>query len=327
MRKSGFTAVLSLLLVGLVFVGTGYAGQRYEFSDVKKIKLEGVSGDLVVLPGEGDQVVVELFSDVKPKRSFRGDVEQDDKTVYLEEHWRGGSSHGEVRWTVYLPKDIKPPKITVSTASGDLSAEGITARFRFTSASGDIELSGVTLVDGSSFSTASGDIVLNEMTVDEGSEFSTASGDVELEGVTIMEDCSFSTASGEVSARHCRGFFQLSSASGDVEMRDCQPTDKCVLSSASGDVSIYLDKMPQHDLKASSASGRVLLDVEDFGDDFTLVMVKREDRGRISCPFDYTHEDTFEDYDQDYEEKIVERGSGQPEVYLRTASGKVIVKN
>jgi len=326
MRKFGVLSAAVFVGVVLVFMATGIADERYEFSGVTRIKVDGVSGDITILPADSTTGVVELRADVRPPRSFRPEVEQDGKTLYIEERWGGGSSSGRVEWTIYLPRDEKPPKIKVSTASGELTCRGIAARIRFNTASGDIELSNVTLGEGSSFSTASGDVIVEDMAVEEGSEFSTASGDVILKNVTIGEDCEFSTASGDVKCRDCAGYFELSSASGDVVARDCEISGRGSFSSASGDVRLYLDKLPKHDLKATSASGNVLLDVDDFGDNFTLVMVKREDRGRISCPFDFTHEDVFEDY-HTYEEKIVERGSGQPEIYLRTASGKVVVKD
>jgi DUF4097 and DUF4098 domain-containing protein YvlB len=216
----------------------------------------------------------------------------------------------------------------MSTSSGELECRGVHARIDFSTASGNILLSSVTLGDGSSFSTASGDVVLEEMTVDEGSEFSTASGDVVLENVTIGPSCTFSTASGDVRCTRCKGHLELSSASGNVVVRNCEPAGRSSFSTASGNVSLALDKLPAGDIKASSASGDVLLEVGDFGDSFTLVMVAREDDGRISCPFDFTEEDTYED-DQGnvYEEKIVERGAGKPEISLRTSSGDVIVKD
>lgn len=327
MRKIGVPAAVAVLLVAWVLVGTGSADQRFEFEGVTKIKLEGISGDITILQGEDEIGLVELYSDVRPKGGFRGEVEQEGKTLYIEERWGRGSASGEVRWTIYLPKGQKPPRIKASTASGDLDCSGISARINFSTASGDIDFTEVTLQEGSGFSTASGDITLEDMTADEGSDFSTASGDVSLINVSIGEDCAFSTASGDVKCTGCTGFLELSTASGDVTVRDSEPSGRSSFSSASGDVKVYLDKLPTHDMKASSASGDVLLDVKDFGDDFTLVMVKREDRGRISCPFDYTSEDIIDDDHHTYVEKIVERGSGKPEIYLRTASGNVVVKD
>jgi len=326
MRKFGVLAAVTLLGMLLVFSATGNAKERWEFSDVTKIKFEGISGDITILQGKGKEGVVELRADVRPRRSFRPEVEQDGKTLYIEERWGGRSTNGHLEWTIYLPEGQKPPRIKASTASGELVCRKVAVRIRFSTASGNIELTEVTLSEGSSFSTASGDIILEDMEVDEGSDFSTASGDVVLDNVTIGEDCGFSTASGEVRCVGCKGHFDLSSASGDVVVKKCEITGRSDFSAASGDVRLYIDRLPKHDLKASTASGKVLLDVGDFGDDFTLVMVKREDRGRISCPFDFTSEDTFEDY-HTYEEKIVERGSGKPEIYLHTASGSVVVKD
>jgi hypothetical protein len=67
--------------------------------------------------------------------------------------------------------------------------------------------------------------------------------------------------------------------------------------------------------------------VNNFGSDFTLILIKRQDRGRISCPFDYTSSDTFEEGRHVYEEHIVRQGSGRPEIYLKTASGSITVRN
>jgi len=327
MSKQAVRFAVILLSIFALTATIIHADESFEFSGVTKIKFEGVSGDIIVRQGDSKTGMVELQSDVYPSRSFRPEVEQDGKTLYIEERWRRGSSEGDIQWTIILPQGEKPPKITASTASGDLDCRDVSARFRFNTASGQIELTGVSLVEGSSFNTASGDVILEDMTVDEGSEFSTASGDVLLDNLTIREDCGFSTASGDVRATRCSGYFDLSTASGDVVVKRCDLAGYNSFSSASGDVFVMLDKLPDGDLKASTASGKVVLDVDDFGDDFTLVMVKRENRGRISCPFDYTSEDLFEDHDDYYEEKIVERGSGGPEIFLRTASGSVIVKD
>ena len=90
-------------------------------------------------------------------------------------------------------------------------------------------------------------------------------------------------------------------------------------------MALYLETVPENDLSASSASGDVLLDIEDFSGDCTLILIKRQDKGRITCPFDYTDEETFKDYHV-YEKKTIQRGSGGPVLELRTASGKVKVK-
>lgn len=328
MRRFRGCIFAAVLLVAAVLVTNGQAQKQWEFSEVTKIKFEGISGDVVITQGEGNTGYVDVEVDVYPLRSFRPEVEQDGRILYIEERWRGHSSRGDVQWTIELPQTERPIKINMSTASGAFECRGkINARLRFNTASGDIDLTAATLVEGSTFNTASGDINLADMEVNEGTEFNTASGDVVLENITIGEDCSFSTASGNVIAENCRGEFELSTASGDVRVRDCDLTGWCTFSTASGDVSVRLDKLPDRGLRASTASGRVTLDCSDFGDNFTLVMVKRENRGRISCPFDFTSEDIYEEWDHLWEEKTVEHGSGGPEILLSAATGSIIVED
>ena len=63
------------------------------------------------------------------------------------------------------------------------------------------------------------------------------------------------------------------------------------------------------------------------GDDFTLIMTKREDKGRIDSPFEPTSERTFQRNDRTYIEQTVVRGSGVPTIALSTASGSIQVRN
>ena len=327
MKKRAILLVLFLVWAGaLAAAPSGNAG-RFEFpAEVTAIEFEGVSGDVTLIPAEGATGLVKLRASVRPEGNFRPEVDREGSTLYITEHWKSNSS-GSVEWVIYLPKAQKPYRFKMSTASGNLTCKNISAGVNFNTASGNIELSGVTVADGSNFSTASGDIILRDMAVDEGGQFSTASGDVVLENVTIGEDCGFSTASGDVRSTGCKGYFALSSASGDVVVKNCELVGRSKFSTASGNVNMYLDRLPAHNLKASSASGDVVFTCADFGGDFSLVLVAREDGGDISCPFDFTSEDTFEENGEVYDEKIVERGNGRPEISLSTASGEVIVKD
>jgi DUF4097 and DUF4098 domain-containing protein YvlB len=327
MRRFLIFAALICLTAGAVFSATGSADEEWELSGVTKIKLNGVSGDVIIRPAGDRTGRVELRSRVRPEDSFTHKVKQSGGTLHLKEKFRGNSS-GEVEWTIYLPKTKEPMRILINTASGDLECSDAAVDISFKTASGDIELSEVELAEGSGFNTASGDFTLENMTITEGCDFSTASGDFELEDLTIEENCNFSTASGDIKCINCKcgDDVDFSSASGDVIIRDVKMKGMGDFSSASGDVSLYFDELPVDDLSASSASGDVYLSVDDFGDDFTLILIKRKNKGRISCPFDYTSEETFKDH-HTYVKKIVKRGSGHPEIELRTASGRVVVKD
>jgi DUF4097 and DUF4098 domain-containing protein YvlB len=346
MRRILIPAAALLLIASATTTAHAFQTEQHEFSGVTRISGDGTSGDVIIKPTDGRQVRIELFQDVTPAENFQGEVKQSGSTVTIRERWSGRNSHGQVRWTVYLPQNGDPTQLIWDTASGDLSAEGVTVNLKFDTASGDLDLSGVTLVDGSRFDTASGDITLTGMTVSDGCEFDTASGDITLDDVTLGEGCDFSTASGDVDlvnvtattqcefstasgdvhATGSRGAFDLSSASGNVRISDCELTGQGDFSSASGDVVVRFGRLPAHDLSVSSASGDVTLQASDFGRNYTLVMVARKDRGRISCPMSFTTEDEFEKNGKTYLRKTVTAGSGGPEIHLSTASGSVIVR-
>jgi DUF4097 and DUF4098 domain-containing protein YvlB len=313
------------LIVLLVMVASMAAtsAETWSFGKFSRIKLDGVSGDVTLLSEGRGEIVVQLDSDVRPASAFDARVEEDGDTLRITEEWRGSGS-GRVSWTIYVPQGAGP-EIRISSASGSLDARGISARLDLETASGSIDLNDVELRSGSELSTASGSFTLRNMTAREGTEFSTASGDFNLIDLDLEQGVEMSTASGDIQCDGCRGQMELSTASGDVRIRASRIEGASEFSSASGDVILELDSMPEENLSASSASGDVRLRSADFSGSYSLVLIAREDRGRIVSPFRYTSSRTFEDYHV-YEEKKVERGSGGPRIKLRTASGSVIVE-
>ena len=271
----------------------------------------------------GGEIVVQLDSDVRPASAFEARVEEDGDTLRITEKWRGSGS-GDVSWTIYVPQGAAL-EIRISSSSGSLDARGISARLDLDTSSGSIDLDNVELLRGSVLNTASGSFTLRNMTAGEGTKFSTASGDFNLSDLDLEQGVEMSTASGDIKCNGCRGHMEFSTASGDVKIRASRIEGASEFSSASGDVILELDSMPEDDLSASSASGDVLLRSADFSGSYSLVLIAREDKGRIVSPFSYTSSRTFEDHHV-YEEKRVERGSGGPRITLRTASGSVIVE-
>ncbi len=337
-------AFIALFVVALGATPT-QAQQEWSFSGVDSIDLDGVSGDVVVRQGQGSEILIVLDESVRPADAFRGTAEQRGSTVFVEEDWGGGNSRGSVEWTLVIPASMEP-EIRIDTASGRLEASGVQARFEFDSASGYIRLDDMTLLEGSSFDTASGDIALTDVVIGDDVDFDTASGDIVLTDVVIGDDVNFDTASGDVEITGVRtgagfdastasgnvrierseGVLRGSSASGNVHVIETALTGPSKFSSASGDVTVRLTALPEYELEASSASGDVRFDAA-FGNDFTLVMTKREDRGRINSPFEPTSEETFRRNNRQYVRQTVERGSGGPEIRLSTASGSIEVRN
>ena len=317
-------AFIALFVLALGATPT-QAQQEWSFSGVDSIDLDGVSGDVVVRRAEGSEIRIMLDENVRPADAFLGTAEQRGSTIFVEEDWAGGSSRGSVEWTLLIPASMEP-EIRIDTASGDLEASGVQAHFDFDTASGDIRLDDMTLLEGSSFDTASGDIVLTDVVIGDDVDFDTASGDVELTGVRAGAGFDASTASGNVRIERSEGVLRGSSASGNVRVTETALSGPSRFSSASGNVTVRLTALPEYELEASSASGDVRFEA-GFGSDFTLIMTKREDRGRIDSPFEPTSEDTFRRNNRQYVRQTVERGSGGPEIRLSTASGSIEVRN
>ncbi len=313
-------------LMGAVVVSpvAAQSEHTWSFSGIDRINLDGTSGDLEIGLADGNEFELRLEQNVRPGGAFRGEVEQHGSTLNIHEEWGHGSSRGSVRWILAVPASARLT-IVMDTASGGVEAEFVSARFEIDTASGDFVLRGGGILAGSDIATASGDFKLSNVTVGEGVEMSTASGDIDLNAVIGGRGFEFSTASGDVTVRNSTGILKASSASGDVRVYDSELNGASRFSSASGDVTVRLNAIPTHDLELSSASGNVQL-TAGFGSDFTLVMSKRQDRGRIRSPFAFTSEETYERHGQTYERKTVVRGAGGPEIRLSTASGNVEVR-
>lgn len=348
--KSVCRCLLAGLLVVMVTFDTTVASERVEtffFEGIHSIDIETVSGNITITPGKTDKLTVELINDLDDPEQLDPELDADDGELSIEENFTGRHVRGETHWTIYLPKSAKLRLIECSTASGDMFFEGFDVDYVETeSASGEVSIDSV---DAKEFelSTASGAIVLDDCKVDfvkAGSasgkisvnsvrakeiDLSTASGKI------LLEDCEAKTietssASGKISVGSVTAEeFELSTASGRIVVEDCDVEELAEVSCASGDVEIHLSQLPSRRLEASSASGDVDLEVPQFGDNFTMTLTKRADRGKIKCPFEYTEKETIRLHRHDRyltDRYLVQRGEGGPDIKLSTASGTIRVK-
>jgi hypothetical protein len=343
-----FRSVIFLVAMAVAF-GPVLAYDRtetFEFEDVQSIHVKTVCGGLEIVPGEGSQFVVVVENRLDDPRLFKRRVEAKRGQLLIDEDLLGRSVHGGTDWTIHVPKSAELQSVEFSTASGGFTLDRVDADFIETDiASGSVYINNAK-VQELDLSTASGSVEIENCQADridaesasgnvEASnveakklELSTASGSVRIRG-SRAERIKASSASGQVRISSTDGKeMDLSSASGCVRMEDCRVDLSAEMSCASGDVLARLSRLPSDLLHASTASGDVLLEVADFGQDFTMTLTKRADRGRIRCPFEYTDRETFRlNRGDDYltERYLVERGTGGPEVELSTASGTIRV--
>ncbi len=309
-------AVLIVLTAGVVFGGIPEKLQK-EFTGKDKIKIEAVSGDVVVLTRSGNKISVNVVYDVTPKDAFTPVIREQGKTLRLKEEWRGNRSTGTVTWNLTVPPETE---IEFEAASGDISASGLQKSFEAKSASGDIELTD--MKGNIDVSTASGDVTLENISGD--IEVNTASG--EVDGDNLDGSIDISCASGDIKINKAKGGFDLSCASGDLDIRDIVLTGDCEFSAASGDVVVSLANTAAYDLSVSSASGDAVLDYNgnDIKGSFEMQAKKRG--GRIVCPFPFDHEEEFEAWGQTYIKKTFTRSGDSPVVKIHSASGKAVLR-
>ena len=291
------SVILCMMLIGNAFAQKEQT-YRKEFKAKANLDINLVSGDCIIEVGGSDVIKVNVKYSVSPKGSFEPVIKESSNTLKLKGKWHGSSS-GNVTWTITVPAKTE---VEFSSASGDLSVEGIMASVEGRTASGDI-----------SISNSKGDF-----------ELKTASGDIEAEN--IKGEFEFKTASGDLDIKDASGSFDLSCASGDIEASDVTIIDEGSFSTASGDVEVSLAKTPTADVELSAASGDVTLDYQGNQVKGSFELSARKSKGKIRSDMAYDSEKEFQRSGRTYVRKMFTIGSDSPMILLQTASGNVTFK-
>jgi DUF4097 and DUF4098 domain-containing protein YvlB len=339
MRKGMIVAVLALLLA-FGMAETASAKEIHKtFSGIKAVDLSTVSGDCVIKTHGSSEVIVDVVYEVEPEGAVEFEFKESGKTLVIKEEWGKGKRHnytsGKIAWTLTVPAETE---IEFSTASGDITASGLTGGIDARTASGDIDLrdmkgdlelstasgdADLVNLDGDiEISTASGDISVENASGDV--ELSTASGDIDARG--LSDNVDLSAASGDIDISDSKAAFDISCASGDIVVKNVVITGESDFSVASGDIEIVLAKTCGFDLELNSASGNVILDyngneVKGF---FEFTAHKRH--GKIVCPIGFDKEEEYEEHGETYLRKSFSKGGDTPRIELSTASGKAVLK-
>lgn len=318
MKRNGFVGlVLAMLFLSSVsYAQTGSKEIHKTFPKKETVRIKTASGDCVVRKGKRNQIEVDVISSVRPESAFEAEFEERDAELEIVEKWHGSGS-GSVRWTVSVPEGTN---VRFSTASGELSVEGLQSDLTASTASGEVAIAD--MMGEISVATASGDVLLENCTGE--IDCSTASGEIEGENLKGRIECS--TASGDIDLVRCAGEIECSCASGDIDVSEIAFEEKSEFSTASGDVRISLSDTPDVDLECSTASGKIILDYQGLPVKGTFVFTARKDRGRIQSPFPFDEEEEYWQGGRPYMRKTFTMGDGAPRIRLSTASGDAILK-
>jgi DUF4097 and DUF4098 domain-containing protein YvlB len=313
----GVVLTIALILNGIALFAQVDKEIHKTYGAKKSVRIKTVSGECFIKAGSAGKIIVDLVYSAELEGAFEPEITESGTSLRLRERWYGSSQSGRITWTVTVPPETE---IEFSTASGDLSVDGLTKSIEASTASGDIEVQNTK--GEYDISTASG-----EVTIEGGQgefDISTASGDIEA--YQLQGEFDMSTASGDIEISDSQGMFDLSCASGGVETSNIIIEEESSFSTASGEVYVKLGKTSEYDLDISSASGRAILDYNGNPIKGTFEFTAKKRRGRIESPFSFDHEEEYERYDQIYMRKTFTKGGSAPKIIISTASGKAALR-
>lgn len=254
-----FVGALALCAAAAVGAPAQDFQRTYNLEAGGSVSIANVSGDVNLTGYEGSAVVVSAYKQGRDREQVEVEDNSTQGRVSLRAKYpRNCNCDASVRFEVRVPRSANIVFDKVSTASGNVKAEGFAGRVNLSTASGDVTLRGVS--GEIKASSASGTVRVADAagTVNA----STASGDVEVE-LTRVEgsgDLRFSSASGDVRVRmptNVDARVSLSTASGDIETNfpiEVKRNDYGPGSRAEGQLG-----SGARTLKISSASGNVSL--------------------------------------------------------------------
>jgi hypothetical protein len=221
-RRTILHIVGALVLCAAAAVGAAAQDfqKSYNLEAGGTVAIANVSGDINLTGYEGSAVVVSAYKEGRDRDAVEVEDASTQGRVSLRAKYPNDCRNCEasIRFEVRVPRSANLVFDKITTASGNVKAEGFAGRVNLSTASGDVTLRGV----GGEIkaSSASGTVRVAEATGTVNA--STASGDVEVE-LTRLDgtgDMRFSSASGNVHVRmptNIDARVSMSTASGDIE--------------------------------------------------------------------------------------------------------------
>lgn len=266
------------------------------FSAKDKIRLKLVIGSCSIAKSTDGNIHVKVTY-TYDEDVYDIQVKEKSKALELREKIYGEDARGDSEWILSIPDDLE---IDLSTATGDLTVEGIKLEIEGNSGTGDIHVS-----------QAKGEFELN-----------TGTGNLEVQNSEGKFDLNSGT--GKVNLKNCNGEFEANSGTNDVSGINLSITDEGDFNSGTGDVEIVDPAGEDYELAINSGTG-----------DATLVLDKaplkgyfefKTNTGRIKAPvgFDEESEDEF-DHDHTIRKSFTKEKKS-PRYYISSGTGTASLK-
>ena len=220
MTLLNFVGALVLCAAAAVSAAAQDFQRTYNLGAGGSVEIANVSGDINLTGYDGSAVVVNAYKEGRDRDMVEVEDESTQGHISLRAKYPNNCRNCEasIRFEVRVPRSANLVFDKISTASGDLKAEGFSGRLHLGTASGNVTVRGV----GGEIkaSSASGTVRVADATGTVNA--STASGDVEVELTRIdgAGDMRFSSASGDVNVRmptNIDARVSMSTVSGDIE--------------------------------------------------------------------------------------------------------------
>jgi DUF4097 and DUF4098 domain-containing protein YvlB len=254
-----FAGALVLSLAASAATSAQEFQRTYDIPAGGSVQITNVSGDVNLTGHDGTTVVVHAYKEGRDRDQVEVEDNSTPGRVSLRAKYPNNCNcDASVRFEVSVPRSANLSFDKITTASGNLKAEGFSGRLNISTASGEVTVRGV----GGEIraSSASGTVRVENATGTVSA--SSASGDVEVE-LTRLEgagDMRFSSASGNVHVKMPTSIdarVSLSTVSGDIETNfpiEVRRNRHGAGSRAEGQLG-----SGARELKISSASGNVSL--------------------------------------------------------------------
>jgi len=211
---------LVLCLAAAVVTSAQDFQKTYNLGDGGSVGIANVSGDINLMGYEGSAVVVNAYKEGRDRDAVEVVDESTQGRVSLRVEYPRDcrNCQASIRFEVRVPRSSNISFDKISTASGNVKAEGFTGRLNLSTASGDVTVRGV----GGEIRAASASGTVRVADTTGTVNASTASGNVEVELTRIdgSGDMKFSSASGDVHVRmptNIDARVSMSTASGGIE--------------------------------------------------------------------------------------------------------------
>ena len=214
-----FVGALAFCLAAAAGAAAQDFQKSYNLGDGGAVQIANVSGDIELKGYEGSALVVTAYKTGRDRDQVEvEDTSTQGRVVLRAKYPRNCNCDAGVKFEVRVPRSSNLVFDKITTASGDVSAEGFTGRITLTTASGDVSVRN--LGGEIKASSASGTVRVADSTGTVNANSASGNVEVELTRVEGGGDMRFSSASGDVHVRlpsNIDAQVSMSTVSGSIE--------------------------------------------------------------------------------------------------------------